>query len=357
MRNEGMQSSKSTAPLAVFRADADPRIGGGHVTRCLTIAGALARRDWECVFATSASTASTVPLLAGSGHRMVTVGDTPATDAAIIADACNGAANLLVIDHPSYAAPEERALRPAAKRRMAIDGQFRTHDTEVLLDPNPDHDPARLRELTPPDCVILSGAAFIPINAKIAACRPASLTRRADNGHRLNTLLVSLGASDQGPLLAKILEAIAMLDRDCSVTVLAATAVKAVAAAAARLKLDAEILGWQNDVAPLLHAADLVIGAGGTSAWERCCLGVPSLVVTVADNQLAGARFLAAHGAAVDCGSADSVTPSGIAEALRKLDPQALARLSQKASDLVDGHGADRIADAVTRVVASADMT
>lgn len=62
--------------------------------------------------------------------------------------------------------------------------------------------------------------------------------------------------------------------------------------------------GPRPHLADLMAAADLALGAGGTTTWERACLGLPSLVVTLAENQrpaclaLATAALVDGRGAA-----------------------------------------------------------
>jgi UDP-2,4-diacetamido-2,4,6-trideoxy-beta-L-altropyranose hydrolase len=335
----------------VFRADADRQIGGGHVMRCLTIAAGLRQRGWDCAFASKPETELTTPALQQAGYRIIAVEGEPARDASIITEACGGSVNLVVIDHPTYTASEERSFRSASRWRMAIDGQRREHDTEILLDPNPDHDNAHLRGTNRRDCEILAGAEYIPLNAAITEHRPASLRRRADNGFNLKNVLVTLGAGNPGPALVTILEGLAAFDRGLSLTVLATTAVQAAKAAAAELGLDAAIFDWRSDVGPLLLASDLVIGAGGTSVWERCCLGVPSLTVATADNQLRNQRYLTERLATIDCGTSAALTPATVTQALGKLTPEILARLSRNSAELVDGRGTERVAEALTRIV------
>jgi spore coat polysaccharide biosynthesis predicted glycosyltransferase SpsG len=100
-------------------------------------------------------------------------------------------------------------------------------------------------------------------------------------------------------------------------------------------------------MARLMADSDLAIGAAGGTAWERCCLGVPALVVVLAQNQRAGAQALAASGAALLVGEGDSIPtamPPVLAAAAR---PEALIDMSRKASSIVDGRGVERATQAM----------
>ena len=95
--------------------------------------------------------------------------------------------------------------------------------------------------------------------------------------------------------------------------------------------------------------ADLAIGAGGVMNWERCCLGLPTVAVDIAGNQVGSLTALAAVGALVHLGTAASVTEEGMAHALDSMlrNSEQLRRMSEVALGLVDGEGAERVRGAV----------
>ena len=100
-------------------------------------------------------------------------------------------------------------------------------------------------------------------------------------------------------------------------------------------------------MAALTAAADLAIGAGGSSVWERCCLGLPSLTLVLADNQQDATAALAARGATEAVGEGD------VAGRLAALlaDPIRLAQMSRAASALCDGQGAGRVAERLLAIL------
>ena len=110
--------------------------------------------------------------------------------------------------------------------------------------------------------------------------------------------------------------------------------------------------GWRlhcqiDYMARLMAEADLAIGAAGSSSWERCALGLPALVVVLAENQRELARGLHELGLAIDLGEHARVTPTHYRRALDGLDAERLRGLSQRAWDLVDGFGAVRVCRAL----------
>jgi spore coat polysaccharide biosynthesis predicted glycosyltransferase SpsG len=105
-----------------------------------------------------------------------------------------------------------------------------------------------------------------------------------------------------------------------------------------------EVLVDVQDMARLMTSSDLVIGAGGSSSWERCCLGVPSLMFVLAENQKANAQDLQAAGAVrvlSNCTELPEIlcrlsSPHGTSE---------LQAMSKAAAALTDGLGAMRVSD------------
>jgi spore coat polysaccharide biosynthesis predicted glycosyltransferase SpsG len=103
-------------------------------------------------------------------------------------------------------------------------------------------------------------------------------------------------------------------------------------------------------MAALIADADVAVGAGGVSAWERCCLGLPSLMVTLADNQLRQIDIIVRRSAGVGVGWPDADLAARMSGALRRLlaDGDMRSEMAQAAASLVDGRGPARIFSAVT---------
>jgi spore coat polysaccharide biosynthesis predicted glycosyltransferase SpsG len=94
----------------------------------------------------------------------------------------------------------------------------------------------------------------------------------------------------------------------------------------------------------LMCDADLVVGAAGSTAWERCCLGVPTLQLVLAENQRLIANALTDFGAAYLLDrTALSASLAAVMDELIQ-DPTRLLSMSRAASMLVDGLGSERVA-------------
>ena len=104
-----------------------------------------------------------------------------------------------------------------------------------------------------------------------------------------------------------------------------------------------------ENMAELMAAADLFIGAGGTSSWERCCLGLPALVLATADNQITQSVTLGHAGAHLYLGLASSVNMEHLAQLIDEILqlPELLIHTAKCGQDIVDGRGTARVANSM----------
>jgi len=340
--------------LAVFRADADPGIGGGHVVRSLALADGLAAHGWCCVFACSPATPATVPALVESGHRIVTLDQaSPGDEAAAIGAVLDAPADWLVVDHYGHDAAFHHAGRAWARRILVIDELAdRPLDADLLVDPTPSRSPADYDAYVPAGCEMLFGPGYALLRPGFVVARPAALARREEQVG-LDRILVSFGSVDARDRTAIALEGIHRADLAVEVDIVlgaAAPHAARIGEQVGTLPFPAILHEAVEDMPGLMAAADLGIGAGGATSWERCCMGLPAVVMVEADNQSRYARELAAAGAAVNLGDAARVTADDIAAALVDLaaHPQQLVTMSGAAAALCDGDGVARLIDRMT---------
>jgi UDP-2,4-diacetamido-2,4,6-trideoxy-beta-L-altropyranose hydrolase len=334
----------AAAPVALFRCDASSKIGGGHAMRCLTLAEALEGEGWHSIFAFRTGSAATVPALAWHDHIALAPEDGDAPDAA--ACAARGPVDLAVVDHYGLDAGFEARCRAFARRIAAIDDLAdRPHDCDVLLDQTLGRVEADYAGKVPPACRLLLGCDYALLRPDFANTRTAALARRTGAPGR--RVLLSFGASDPNGYAAAVADAIVRLDSALSVDVVADPAghdaCRAVAQAwPGRVTVHLRVA----DMHRLMAAADIAVGAGGTTSWERCALGLPSIVVITADNQRLIARRLAQAGAATVVGDWRNADAAAIARAAVDLaaDGPRLAAMAAAAAALVDGKGARRVA-------------
>ncbi len=349
------------APKILFRADASVEIGTGHVMRCLTLAKAL--KEADCTFVCREHAGNLNNYIRDAGFKVLALpmgepswlGASWQEDAAQTAAA--GPCDWLVVDHYALDARWEANMRAQATRIMAIDDLAnRPHDCDLLLDQNLGRKPEDYAPHVEPDCPLLLGPAYALLRPEFAAWREKSLARR---GGALKTLLITMGGVDQHNVAGDILAALkgSALPAGAEIKVIMGphapwlAEVKAVAAA---MPWPCEVLVGVSNMAELMAGSDLAIGAAGGTSWERCCLGLPTLALVLADNQREGAEALETAGAVRLLGDARSDGwQAELRAALATLSPETLATLSQNAQTITDGKGAERCAAAIS---ARADM-
>ena len=330
---------------AVFRADAAAALGGGHVMRCLTLARALTRLGWHCGFAVNAEAKDIVPAISDAEVLHLEAGD---DEPAALRRRWPGGVDWLVVDHYGRDAAWETRCRGWAGNILAIDDLAdRPHDCDVLVDQTFGRRAGDYGGLVPPHCRVLAGSDYAVLRPAFAAARRASLARR-DRGGGLHRLLVGLGATDPENHSREVLEGIAESGISVAVDVVLGSGARHLdslrdlcAAMPQRTQLHVDVA----DMPGLMTAADLAIGAAGTSTWERCCLGLPSLIVVIAENQRRIAAAVSAAGAARLLAGPRSALAAQTAAALHDVAANvgALQQMSAQAAQICDGRGCDRL--------------
>jgi len=185
---------------------------------------------------------------------------------------------------------------------------------------------------------------------EFAGLRARALRRRAEQAEP-RRILVSMGLTDVGGVTAKVVSALLSAVPEALLEVLATSCAQSLAdlrkraAYEPRVRLHVDEL----DVAELMIECDVAIGAAGTTAWERCCLGLPSVMLVLADNQRVIARNLDEAGAALAAESVDEAVQH--VQTLWRA-PSRRDAVSSAAAALIDGQGAGRVAQAIAALCA-----
>ena len=334
----------------IIRADASTRIGGGHIVRCMALAGALGEAGWRCAFASHKGSDETVPALSRLGHEVGWLDCHEKVEAAQLRDIWPEGCDLLVIDHYGRNARFESACRDWAKRILVIDDLAdRPHDCDFLLDQTFGRTPAAYAGLTPKDCQLVLGTSYALLRPAFLRLRATSLARR-ERCPTVRRVLVSYGLMDNHGLCRKALAALVEAGFKGRVDVMIgsnAPGLGKLVRAGEDAPLEVHIHRDTDDAAVLLARADLALGAGGTTSWERCCLGLPAVVTVAANNQWIIAEALMRAGAVVltgdDAGSMTAATRCLLEDHPRR------RRMALAAQAVCDGQGAERLIEVVSR--------
>lgn len=324
--------------------------------RCLTLADAMAQRGWQAHFACNAADGFDFSVVARRGHHLHTVppfSDWREDARATATLAVELQPRWLVVDHYRLDASWERACGQASERLCVIDDLAdRPHESALLFDSGLH----RQREAYAPHvaagCRLYCGPDFALLRPAFASLRAESLRRRAEAAGP-QRLLLAMGGVDASNVTGAVLDVISpVLNRhELALDVVLGSSAPHLASIetqlaqtgfAARLHIDLP------DLASLMAQSDIAIGASGGTALERLCLGLPSLVLSLADNQPPAARAIAARGAGLYAGH---VREPGWQDRLRAglegwlADPGGLRAVSALGGALVDGQGAPRMAE------------
>lgn len=306
-----------------FRADASVLMGTGHIMRCLTLADALSARGAEIQFVCTPETADIVPRLRQQGYpltRHVEPG------------------SLLVIDHYGLDLDYERQISRQFQQVMVIDDlPQRPRLCHILLDQTFGRMARHWEKWVPAGTRILAGTDYLLLRPEFSTPAPPR--------QRLNSVLVTMGGTDPQNVTALVLEALRQTGLDLAIHVVMgqqAPHIDAIAAQISQFKQATLHINATN-MDQLMRQADLAIGAGGSTAWERCALSLPTLLLTIADNQKDVVASLVQAQAAVT----SPLTPAEIAAQVMDLyhSPDRLQHLSRMAGQICPGNGTDKVAD------------
>jgi UDP-2,4-diacetamido-2,4,6-trideoxy-beta-L-altropyranose hydrolase len=360
-------AGNSMPQVIAFRTDASLQIGTGHVMRCLTLADALAAKGADCQFLCREHDGNLIEFIRGKGYvtyalpmASVAPADPPKLSAAELThshwlgstqaqdtEACVAILaaqrpDWLIVDHYALDFHWERALMPYCRKLMVIDDLAdRHHIADVLVDQNMvEGMDTRYQGKVPERCICLLGPQYALLRQEFSRFRPASLGRRAMP--KLECLLVFLGGSDSENETGKVIEGIRLSKknwRHVDVVVGQSFPLFAVLRQA-MANLPAATLHIQtSEMAKLMLEADLAITAGGSVTWEKCALGLPSLVAIQGDNQSPIAIKLHELGAQRTLGKGSELTAADYAQQLDAIQIHDLTTMTEAAQYLCDGTG------------------
>lgn len=344
----------ASPPRILFRADARPDLGGGHIMRCLSLALVLKQGGAEIAFACAPGSDTLVPALQRSGFPVLAARSDANFD---LPAAWRGQADALVIDLYSSTRQDETQLRSRAGVIAVIeDLPDRTHDCDILIDQGFDRNAETYAPRLPPGTQCLIGPNLVPLRPGFAAQRDAALARRAKEPG-LARLLIAMGLTDLGGISARLVTIVRACLPDLAIDVVVGPTAPSLPVLQSLAQTDPQltVMVDTDDMASCMARADFAIGAGGGTALERCVLGLPSLVIVLAENQRPAALALAKRGAAISLDS-PAALETELPPILARLSSSDLRPMSAAAAAVCDGLGAQRIADALlARIGASAN--
>jgi UDP-2,4-diacetamido-2,4,6-trideoxy-beta-L-altropyranose hydrolase len=347
----------------VIRADASNDMGIGHVMRCLALADEFTYQKADVSFISRLLPGHVIELVRQRGYPVYTL-PAPAQDRIVPspgshqhwlgcsqtedANQCMPilqqlAPDWLIVDHYALDESWHQQVRHCQKHLMVIDDLAdRKHDCDLLLDQNwfSTATASRYDNLVPAHCVKLLGPAYALLKPEFGTLRKLLPERDGQVGR----VLISMGGGDPTNETLKAVQALMaadlrhlLLDVVCGVNHHDMPSLQAAAAERGNTNLYRSL----PSLAGLMARADLMIGAGGTTTWERMCLGLPAIVISTAQNQYLPNLNLAHDGYIFFAGKDSEVSVQSLQHLIRSviIDKKACQQQSFAGQNLVTGSG------------------
>ena len=347
----------------IFRVDASLLIGSGHVMRCLVLADQLKRNKYDVTFACTPLKGDMRSYIKERGFNVITLASpqqtiTPQHDAdytawlqkTVTQDANDfievvGDVDLVVTDH--YAIGEQwqnRVKKALGCRLLAIDDLARVHNVDALLDQTLGRTET---EYCGSASVVLAGSEYAMLQPAFASKRELALSRSLSSEPL--KVLVSMGGVDAPNATLKVLETLVPQVHAKFTVLLSPRAphYKEVTRWCASQPHVAH-LDFVSDMASLMLEHDVAVGAPGTTSWERACLGLPNLIIPLADNQKLISQQLIQRKAAIKVEIEDISTE--LVSAYTALIEN-WCQTKQANLALCDGRGVRRVAFAIDQLL------
>ncbi|WP_019153816.1 UDP-2,4-diacetamido-2,4,6-trideoxy-beta-L-altropyranose hydrolase [Robertmurraya massiliosenegalensis] len=310
----------------LIRADASVEIGSGHVMRCLTIAEAMKKKGHQVTFFMEVLPGDLTSVVEGKGYPVVR--NMQSTD-------------ICIIDHYQIDEEWEKYICPHVKKIVVIDDLAnRRHECDVLIDQNvvPNFE-SRYDLLVPNDCKKLLGPNYLIMRDEFIAVRVKQRERTGE----IKNLLVFMGGTDPTNETMKVLKALKKTNHSFEVIHVVVgngnvhkEEIRTICAIQ-HYEYHCQI----DYMAKLMNEVDFSIGAGGSTTWERCYVGLPSSSTIVADNQITATETAAKLGAVINLGWHEDVSVESYMNLLHSLPKrkEELLSISQKGLSLTESQG------------------
>ena len=358
-----------------IRTDASYEIGTGHVMRCITLAKALKDEGVHCKFicrileghligkiksegfAVEALPASDQKARDGLSRYERWAGIDWQTDAAeTIAQLKKSFCDWLVLDHYSFDSRWQQKVSKSFGKLLVIDDLAnRPHAAKLLVDQNLGREADAYDELVSPDCNRLVGPRYAILRQEFKLAREQAIQSRSKMD--LKNILIAFGGVDRFDVTSKVLNSLTpkIVPGNAQITVIlgaSAFNLKNVYQVAEKVPWVTKVLVNVSNIADYFIEADIAVCSVGGTTWERCCLGLPSILVPTAKHEDDLARHLHRSGAALNIGPYDETDfEVRLTKAFNILkNEKNYSNMCNNAFKITDGSGVDLVVQAIQRI-------
>ena len=333
----------------LIRTDAGAQIGTGHVMRCLALAQVWRANGAQAIFLMATEIGGLEERLKSEGMEVVHVSVPPgsADDAKQTAVwARQKRASWIVVDGYHFSASYQRKLKDAGFKLLVIDdyGHAERYYADIVLDQNL-HDHEYIYNNVQPYTRVLLGTKYALLRGEFSKWREW----RRETPKVARKVLVTLGGGDHHNVTLKVIHALQQLeipDLEAKILIGALNPhLETLRRAVDHSTCSLQLLTGITEMPAQMAWADVGISSGGITCWELLFMGLPSLILILADNQRLIAERLETVGVAVNLGLSELLSPVEIAHSLTQLS-QAMdnrAAMARRGRELVDGEGVDQV--------------
>lgn len=354
----------------VFRVDASQKIGFGHYKRCLALAKELCLKGVGCTFVSRDVSPQASDELHRHGIGLQNLkpvsqlpsryrednwlGISPEIDGVESAEFVSALQPAwLVCDNYSIDATWEEKVKSLCQICVIDDLADRHHIADVLVDSAPAGSARRQKygQLAP-YAKLLLGPKFAMLDSSFVLAENVSRQRNITpvTGF-IRRILVYFGGGCHTSLFKTVADVLAAQNYDFEVFFVPGDDEETKEYLRAMIPLHQRwhVLNEQPSLAVLMQQCDLALGSLGSATWERCFMGLPSITVSIADNQRTNAEAVVANGCSIYLGFAADVSFDAWLSAIEKIveDKDILSGMTSRCVKLVDGRGASRVASAL----------
>lgn len=351
----------------MFRVDSSPNIGIGHVMRCIALSAKLKEFNWECFFFTKDLDGNLFNEISELSNHVTYIpcdntyipsneydrwlSSTEEYDAKECIKKIDDIFDVIVVDSYSLSCSWESLVRPYCKKLVVLDDLAnRVHDCDVLIDVTLGRLPVDYNGLVSSDSVLLLGVNFALIRQEFITLRNESKLRRSQT-KKIETILINFGGTDPYKLSLKSYESLISLGFKGRVIILISSSCEWIDELIIFSKNKNIILEIDSsNVSNLMLNSDLAVGAAGGASWERCCVGLPAVIIPFIENQINISKQLEKKGAVIIV-EEESISKGVLCMINDEFFVSNFwSEMSEAAFNLVDGSGIHRIAREITHV-------
>jgi UDP-2,4-diacetamido-2,4,6-trideoxy-beta-L-altropyranose hydrolase len=342
----------------IIRADASVQIGMGHVMRCIALAQVWQDQGGDVTFLSYCDSEALRQRIIDEGFDLIPI-EKPHPDPHDLSYTLDVFEQLktqnselrtwVVIDGYHFTPHYHEAIRENGYRLLVIDDMAHLdhYHADILLNQN--IHASSLHYSCDRDTVKLLGCEYVLLRKEFLKYKGW----RREIPEKAKKILVTMGGADPDNVTLKVIRALNSLnDPYLEVKIVAGPAnpnINNLERELYLLPFTFHLLANVSNMPELMAWADVAISAGGSTCWEIAFMGLPSLIITLADNQDGIAEGLGEAGAGIDLGWHENISIKQCTKALKEIlqDKNKMSRLSEQGQKLVNGKGSQKVIKAM----------